>query len=723
MLKRIRISVLEPKLLPNNLVHYATNFKISKTINFVGQDLLLDSTETVNLYDCNFTIDILEDDNIYIVTQYIYKVLDVNGIPLQDVDGNDIIKLGTPSRISSIKGNQEGVKISDTIVNTPTIIIGTSYQFNIDGNLMLKGSDFRMFSSAGVHKASTWVVKDLNGEILFKREYDTDNLTSIILPDKIKLENNFVAYLMYHSDTNADSNYGVKENIITNELPKYIIKPTNKFIVGKYLYFNVELLNKRFKNIDLVITDINGEKITINGLKSTVLRIDTRGYIEKAIYNFHFSITSENNIVVPIDVNLFSYSYKDMYDKNKVYLDKYDYLGLLLSNGETSNFSYELSNGTILLQKNLTDYINNSLFYNNNIIYLDSVIDFGTANISLPNLYVNELLNGDIIISYKDANDNIFINVYGIVPETNELYLIKSNLVPSKASLTFGGSITLVKNEVYYIKYDGVVSSLIKLEPYTGVIELFNLPYSASHSVSIVSNLDGNIVVAGGTNDDTSNFFITHHRVNNKAYLFNTNSLAFTEIGTDILESVSSELFQFHMVYRHDNKITIFNNIDNLNYNGIGDQTTYILDFENGTIVNTMNDHLDKLPYGNTVVLKNGDVIRISSSVKDPQKVYLYAADSISIDDVSDDNSLLYDPTKVIVNNDEYVHIEKPCKYDIIQVKPGGLVSLAEDLDTKYDSTVLIITRDTVMTAAEFASGGYSIVYKACSDAKFIIIG
>ena len=230
MLKRIRISVLAPTLLPNNLVHYATIFKISKSIDFTGVDVIINSTETTNLYDNNFTVDIKEDDNLYVVTQYVYKEVDTNGVVLKDIDGNDIIKLGTPSRISSVRGNQEGVKISDTIVETPTVIIGSSYKYNIDGNIMLKTSDFKMFSSSGIHKASTWIIKDLSGKILFKREYDLDNLTSIILGDEFKLEDNFIVYVCHHSSTNADSNYGLKENIISNELPKYKVKPINKFI-------------------------------------------------------------------------------------------------------------------------------------------------------------------------------------------------------------------------------------------------------------------------------------------------------------------------------------------------------------------------------------------------------------------------------------------------------------------------------------------------------------
>lgn len=724
MLKRIRITVLEPTLLPSNLVHYATNFKISKSINFYNTDLIINETDNVNLYDNNFTIDIKEDDNLYVVTQYVYKEIDSNGLPLKDGNGDDVIKYGTPSRISSVKGNQEGVKISDTIVNTPTIIIGTSYNYNLDGNVMVKTSDFRMFSSTGEHKASTWIIKNLSGDVIFKREYDLDNLTSIILPDEIKLEDNFIVYVMHHSTTNADSNYGVKENIISNELPIYKVFPANKFIVGKVLYFNVELFNKRFKNIKMSITDSVGNVTVTDNITKTLIKVSTTGFKEKVNYKFNFAITSENDITVDVDVVLFSHSYKELFDTNKTYLDKYNYLGLIMTNGETNNFSYELSNGSIILQKNITNYLVNSNADSNGITYLDKVADISKDEIYTPNLYVNEMLNGDVVVSYKDTNEDIKICVYNVDPVSNALTLANPNTyltLSNQEPLSISGGITVSGNHVYYINYD--LNKLVKLEPYTAVSESYDLPYTALHGISITSNLDGNIILAGGTDTNVYNYNILHTRKNNKAYLFNITTKTYSEIGNNILSTLPAEIYQFHMVFRHDNKITIFNNVNDTNYDIIGDQTTYILDFVNNTLVNKLNDHLDKIPYGTTIVLRNGDILRVSSIAKDPQKIYSYIADSSDGANIVDNNTIAYDPTKVIIMNGEVVHIDKPCMYDSIKINPGGFVTLGEDTETRYDSTVLIVTRDLVMTQTEFRAAKYSMVYKACTDARFVLLG
>ncbi len=723
MLKRIRISVLAPTLLPNNLVHYATIFKISKSIDFTGVDVIINSTETTNLYDNNFTVDIKEDDNLYVVTQYVYKEVDTNGVVLKDIDGNDIIKLGTPSRISSVRGNQEGVKISDTIVETPTVIIGSSYKYNIDGNIMLKTSDFKMFSSSGIHKASTWIIKDLSGKILFKREYDLDNLTSIILGDEFKLEDNFIVYACHHSSTNADSNYGLKENIISNELPKYKVKPINKFIVGRHLYFNVELFNKRFKNLNLDIKDVNGVITNINNISKTILKVDTSDFIEKVNYEFKFTFTSENDIDTEVIVNLFSHGYKDLYDKNKVYLDAYNYIGLLLTNGEVNNFSYELSNGSIILQKNITDYIVNSQFNNNSIIYLNNISTITTEDVYTPNVYVNELLNGDVIICYKDNLGDVKIGLFTLDPINNILTKKSESILESQEPLSYSGGVTIVKNDVYYIDYNTSPVKLVKYNPYTSDKTYYALPYTALHGIGLATNLDGNIIIAGGTDTAISDYNTIHNRINNKAYLFNTTTNQYNEIGSDILQTLPVEIFQFHMVYRHDNKITLFNNVGDTNYDIVGDQTTYVLDFTNNTLDNKLNDHLDKIPYNNTIVLRNGDVIRFSNLVKDPQKMYLYISDSMNADGIVDNNTLVYDANKIVIESGETLHIDKPCMYDSIKVNPGGYVTLGDDAKTKYDSTVLLVTRDMVLTQLEFEAAHYSMVYKICSDARFILLG
>lgn len=726
MLKRIRISVTAPVLLPNNLLHSATIYKISKTITFQETDIIVNETSTTKLYDNNFTVDIKNDDTLYISTQYVYTVIDENGELVYNEDGSIKYQYGTPSRISSLKGDQSGVKISDTIVGTPTVKINTSYEINFEGNLKITTSDFKMYSSIGKHLSTTWLVKDIEGNVIFKREKDVDNLTSIIITEDIKLSDNFIVYVSHHSDTNADSNYGIIENIITNELPYFSIKPLSKLIVGKYLYFNVDILNKRYKNIDLFIYDYNTNKFISNviGINNSLIKINTNNFTLNTLYKFVFKITSENDITREYEINLYSNDYKIKYDLNKKYLDKYDYNSLFFTNGETSTLSYQLSNDSILLMKNITNYIIESRLIENKLTYLNSKTDLESDPIINPNLYVNELLNGDVLISYKlsrEGKSEIYIDVYSLNPENNELLLINSNKLDSTISLTSSGAITVSYNKVYYIDY--ISNTMTILDPYTGTYESITLPYNAISGYSLVTDFDNNIILLGGTNDDLGNYTINHQRVNDKVYKFNINNKVFTEIGLNLLKDLPRDLYQFHLVYRHDNKITMFNNINNNNYDMIADQSTYILDLINETLTFTYNDHEDGLPYNNTIVLRNGDVLRYTNLLQDPQKLYTYVSDSMTIDSIDDNNTLIYNPNTLTIKTGEILNIPKPCKYDSITLEDGAYVTLGDDLSTTYSNKTLILTRDTVMTTTEFEAKGYTDIFNACQNTKLVIVG
>lgn len=724
MLKRIRISVTAPVLLPSNLLHSATLYKISKTITFQESDIIVNEVSTTKLYDNNFTVDILNDDTLYISTQYIYTVLDENGEIKHDENGEIIYKYGTPSRISSLKGDQTGVKISDTIVSTPTIKVSTSYDNNFNGNLKITTSDFKMYSSIGKHLATTWIIKDVYGNEIFKRENDVDNLTSIVI-NNVKIEDNFIVLVSHHSDTNAESNYGLLENIIVDTSPIYRVKPLSKLIVGKYLYLNIELLNKKFKRIDINVYEYDKNEIilNLNNINNTLIKIDTSNFIINTLYTFNINITSENNIIKNYEINLFANDKNNLFSLNKTYLDKYDFNSLFFTNGETNVLSYQLSDDTILLVKNLYNNIIESKIIDDKLFFLNNKLELKSEMIINPNLYVNELLNGDVVMSYKLVNNGeakLYIDVYDVNPETKNFTLLNSNLISSSVSLTSSGGITINNNLVYYIDYN--LYKLVILNPYNGTKELIDIPYIVKYGISLVTDNNNMLYLLGGTNDEIGDYSITHKRHTDKVYKFDLVDKSMVELGTDLLSTINKEFFQFHLVFRHDNKITMFNNINNTNYNAIADQSTYILDLMDNKIILTYNDHLDSLPYNNTIVLKNGDVLRYSSLLQDPQKLYKYVSDSMSLESIDDNNSVIYDPTTLFIKSGDILNIPSPYKYDSIVVDEGGFVTLGDDINTLYGSRTLILTRDTIMSSVEFEAKGYTDIYMASKNIKFILL-
>ena len=118
-MKRINISVIPPVLLPSNLLHIGTEYKVSKDVLFIEDELLVKK----------FSLDIGNEDTFYVVTRYKYLVLDETGNPKLE-NGEMVYKFGTPSMITPFKGNQEGVRISDTIIKTPKVRIETTTELS-----------------------------------------------------------------------------------------------------------------------------------------------------------------------------------------------------------------------------------------------------------------------------------------------------------------------------------------------------------------------------------------------------------------------------------------------------------------------------------------------------------------------------------------------------------------------------------------------------------------
>ena len=293
-MKRINISVIPPVLLPSNLLHIGTEYKVSKDVLFIEDELLVNEVSETNLFEKKFSLDIGNEDTFYVVTRYKYLVLDETGNPKLE-NGEMVYKFGTPSMITPFKGNQEGVRISDTIIKTPKVRIETTTELSNKEQLVITTSEFEMFSSIGQHKYSTYVITDLEGKVLFKRELDEDNLTRLILPKEINILDNLIIYASHHSDTNATSNYGTYVNMTTNKLPRYLVEMYGELWVGVDAQFSIKLINALYTNCKLDVYEENVLKSTYNNIRDFAF-IPTSDYIENKVYNFKFTITSTNGL-------------------------------------------------------------------------------------------------------------------------------------------------------------------------------------------------------------------------------------------------------------------------------------------------------------------------------------------------------------------------------------------------------------------------------------------
>lgn len=734
-MKRINISVIPPVLLPSNLLHIGTEYKVSKDVLFIEDELLVNEVSETNLFEKKFSLDIGNEDTFYVVTRYKYLVLDETGNPKLE-NGEMVYKFGTPSMITPFKGNQEGVRISDTIIKTPKVRIETTTELSNKEQLVITTSEFEMFSSIGQHKYSTYVITDLEGKVLFKRELDEDNLTRLILPKEINILDNLIIYASHHSDTNATSNYGTYVNMTTNKLPRYLVEMYGELWVGVDAQFSIKLINALYTNCKLDVYAENVLKSTYNNIRDFAF-IPTSDYIENKVYNFKFTITSTNGLEYEYTISKIARKYKERF-KEKDYLDKYDYSGMIITNGLTKTLSYQLINNAILLFKNNTKFLSLAKYLNirenNNLQVMGDLFALPvTNNIIDPSTFIKELLNGDVIISYISRDNssfgNVIVNTYEHNFFNNAFRLKETITLENKDELVMPGSMVTSGNYVYYIKYNSLLGNkLVRLDPYNGITEEYELPYSSKYGISIVADLDNNIYLMGGTNEDITNFALKHKRANDNVYRFSTIGKVFTKVGNNLLSTVNKEIYQFHIAPRYgDGKstvlgFTLFNTIENNNHDVIADQSAYVFDLSKLTITYKDNDHLDNLPYGNTIVMNNGDVIRYSSTDDPAQKVYTYISDSKKEEELDDDGNIIRDGNHLVVKSPTTVTKFDLCRYDSVVIEPGGtlIITGGEEDEICYSDT-LVVTRDMVLdVAVEYNPKGYSNIVMACPEAKLV---
>ena len=619
-LRRVRITVDEPVRLPDGIVHTGTTYWLSRTIDFSNSLYHIDNDE-VNLRERYFDVELDDDEPLYVKTQYVYN----GGLTAEPIGS-----VSNESRVSSLRGSQTGLHISDAIINTPKLDLTTDYSNSVEGELVLEGSEFKMFTSVGNHNASTWSIKDIHGKVLFHREKDTENLTKIKLPLDISKDSNFIAEVIYYSDTNAISNTGKFYNLKENRKSTlFSVEKMDRLIVGRPLYFKINLKTVKFESYDIVVKNMHGVIIKeFNDLTNLSPKITTSDLNVSEAYTFEFRMDIGNELTDTISISDIASDKMVNYDPNKQYLNEYDYKHLLLTNGKTSQFSYQLYNGTVLLVNNMDQNIIFYKYMDNKLFKIGDVIDLPIdTNIDVPSVYIQEMYNGDVLVVYRSNDtDNymkIFANVYDFNPVSNKLTLKNSVILEDNIDLIDQGAITTTwDNKLHYVAYDVDYNPVLNtLDPYTNTNITKSIPIEAKANISIVRDNNNNLVLVGGTNTyDTKGNTVFGVRDNNKVFTYNVVTKVFTEVGTDILANVDLDLHSFHSVLRHDDKIMLFNNLNNGNYSAVDNQSTILIDLKTSSIEILDNDHLDDMLYLSTVVLKNGDVLRFSSNPKDPKK-------------------------------------------------------------------------------------------------------
>ena len=251
-----RFEILDVRL-PTFLQHDATHIKVLNQPDIDDKDAtvidkLLVFKDAKKKDDIIKASNVSQDNVIEVDTRDLLRVFEFNlnfentdvYYVTYDIWYNDVTSAGW-ARPNMVTRDTDGYSRNDVEVITPTLEVTTDPNNAELGGFRVLTSKFKTFLGSGVHKYTSWFIKDFTGNVIWKQERSNVNLDSIRIPNNIlDIDNIYVIKAIHFSDGNVPSNPG-----------KLIIKTKGELTeVEKYAY--------AIANNGGVITELaNAEKI------------------------------------------------------------------------------------------------------------------------------------------------------------------------------------------------------------------------------------------------------------------------------------------------------------------------------------------------------------------------------------------------------------------------------------------------------------------------------
>jgi len=398
---RIKVSVDKP--IPTNggeFVHISTNWQVSRVPNFTLTNQLIAQSldDKVNLLEYRPDVDIVTNGSVYARVQYNF---------LNKIDNTT--SSSNWSKIIPINSNQKGIKMSGTVVATPSVKVNIAYNGVDFSNLVLEGSDFLLYTGAGKHQSTTWRIKDIDGNELWSRVDEEVYLTNIEVDSSfLEADKIYLVTAEYNTDVNISSLEGkalLNTNTNTNNL--FNLKLVDDLVAGRRTYFELFINVRNYASVDIIIKDNNG--ITVD---SNLNQITRTPYIDNANllpyhkytilariklrdgsytnYSIVESLICKNNNILPMDPLV-------------KYLDKYDFTQELQTRGPIVTSSIELYNNDILSVKHDDNSIYRSVLCDGKLKDMGPILTIDTFKGMMEKSYFNmiPLKDGRILIDYN----------------------------------------------------------------------------------------------------------------------------------------------------------------------------------------------------------------------------------------------------------------------------------------------------------------------------------
>lgn len=719
--------------LPSGIKVIAASYEVSRSPYFEDTEnnkrdekaiIVSNLEDTVNTK--GFWIDIpnlKEDDDIYARYQLHLEILKEDGSKVKADMGW--------SRPVNMKGDQEGFLVSDVIIATPKVSVNVSSN-TLTTKLNVVSSPMELFVGYGDHVATSWEIANSDGVVVFSRKKSKDMLQEITIPmDNFQHDEVYIVKAKYHTSTNMESDWGcfiLNSGITLKDL--YEVITPEHLVSGRDLHAQVVLNTNRFISISLILKDKNENIVaqTINH-KDLYPTVKIPALKPGDIYRLYGRLEYEPGVYTSWKL-IRTYIAKDNnafeIDPTKVYIDKYLFIQPIIQPDSKFLFSRELLTGGYVMPR--TDEADNFLglsyfiFEGGKFQYVKDIQ--GTENIGelkpLSNwsIGVIPLYNGEVLICKSEVTQNIDNNGQGKLNFLKYSYdsfnLIFKLTGTAKGTKQFGSTgvsgsmVAMLDNSVYYTAaIEGAPKAktklaLHKLNANTMAIEkVADLPFEAKEFVSLCMLNNTEFLVLGGNNDTSADNPKDWVRSNPFIYKFNTEDKSFTKIG-DLTDVNIPKWYNQHVVLLKNGKVAIFNNSE-----GIGvaeDQSIVIFDPTTGLANKLDNDFSDGRMYLKTLVSNTGNVIRISSSIYQPQMMYMYRTSDYVAEDIENMNLMPSPAAELIVPANTSITVDNLYKYSKIEIQgkvadgtSGKLTVIGPRGIREFDSDTFFITKSMVL--------------------------
>lgn len=707
MLRSIKIAVDKPIAAgASDVVHTGTSYQVSKIPDFTKPEFMIVNVnnDTINLLHKRFEYDMLDTQALYVRTKYHY-------------DNN---RESNWSKIMPLRGDQIGIKLSNTVINTP--VVNAELTYNDNGTILITSSPYKLFAGVGAHRSTSYQVLDTDGVVYYNRDSDVDNLTSIEIPlSKLETGKSYIVKVKYTSDTNTDSNYGkylltldTKDNSLFHlDMPYYFVPKRN-------VWFKVTVYTPRYKSIDIRILDkfdtvvaSTLDQITITPNIYTgdlvigdVYRIQARiGYNDgsKTEYVTTNTVRAEQNVLMHIN-------------PTTTYLGKYTFTQYMNTNGEAVQSSYESYSHGILLGKSDSNDVFRYRKLDGKLYELEKAFSLNNIG-TLRKAFLNfmPIHNSMMLVDYSAGTDNgnvkspeFKVFEYNVITQKfKELHSL-IRLDEKYSTAISASAVPVVGDDVYYIpaeSTDGSNGNYLKLKVYNAYTNIgghvSDLPVPIKKYGNLVKIDDNTLLFFGGVIDPIAGGDTTSYlRTNNDVYTYNIRLNVWAKVN-QLPTYIPDTVFNMQAYVRKDGKVVLFNNVEV--GASVGDQNTYVYDIVSNTFELENSDMLDNLRYSTTISFQNGDFGRISNQTVDPQKLFTYVSNTKTEADIVD-NGLVDTVIDLVINPGEEITIESPYRYRTINIlgtstaDTGILHWITADSVLDFDYRDLIVTRDTALT-------------------------